>query len=103
MFDFSVFRIRAFSGALIGSAAMNFSFWPFMIYLPIYFQAGSAMTACAGLALLAYTLPTLVVPPLAERLCCVTGRAWSSLPACSRSELGFIADEDRQQARMRAG
>jgi MFS family permease len=40
MFDFSVFRIRAFSGAVIGSAAMNFSFWPFMIYLPIWFQAG---------------------------------------------------------------
>src|SRR5690606_3123238 len=40
MFDFSVFRIRPFSGAVIGSAAMNISFWPFMIYLPIWFQAG---------------------------------------------------------------
>jgi MFS family permease len=40
MFDFSVFRIPAFSGAIIGSAAMKFSFWPFMIYLPIWFQAG---------------------------------------------------------------
>ena len=38
MFDFSVFRIRNFSGALIGSAAMNFSFWPCMIYLPVYFH-----------------------------------------------------------------
>jgi EmrB/QacA subfamily drug resistance transporter len=69
MFDFSVFRIRDFSGALLGSMGMNFSFWPFMIYLPIYFQAAlgyDSMTA--GLALLAYTLPTLVVPPLAERL-----------------------------------
>jgi MFS family permease len=37
MFDFAVFRIRDFSGALFGSMAMNFSFWPFMIYLPIYF------------------------------------------------------------------
>ncbi|WP_315771211.1 MULTISPECIES: MFS transporter [unclassified Bradyrhizobium] len=69
MFDFSVFRIRAFSGAIIGSAAMNFSFWPFMIYLPIWFQAGLGYdSVSAGLALLAYTLPTLVVPPLAERL-----------------------------------
>lgn len=68
MFDFSVFRIRDFSGALIGSMAMNFSFWPFMIYLPIYFQAGLGYDSVgAGLALLAYTLPTLVVPPLAER------------------------------------
>jgi EmrB/QacA subfamily drug resistance transporter len=69
MFDFSVFRIRDFSGALLGSMAMNFSFWPFMIYLPIYFQAGLGYdSVTAGLSLLAYTLPTLVVPPVAERL-----------------------------------
>jgi EmrB/QacA subfamily drug resistance transporter len=69
MFDFSVFRIRAFSGAVVGSAAMNISFWPFMIYLPIWFQAGLGYdSVTAGLALLAYTLPTLVVPPYAERL-----------------------------------
>ncbi|MEZ2410394.1 MFS transporter [Bosea sp. RCC_152_1] len=69
MFDFSVFRIRAFSGAIIGSAAMNMSFWPFMIYLPIWFQAGLGYdSVAAGLGLLAYTLPALVVPPLAERL-----------------------------------
>jgi hypothetical protein len=49
--------------------AMNFSFWPFMIYLPIYFQAGLGYGSVgAGLSLLAYTLPTLVVPPVAERL-----------------------------------
>jgi EmrB/QacA subfamily drug resistance transporter len=69
MFDFSVFRIRAFSGAILGSVGMNFSFWPFMIYLPIYFQAGLGYDAVqAGTALLAYTLPTLVAPPLGERL-----------------------------------
>ena len=69
MFDFSVFRVRLFSGALFGSISMNFSFWPFMIYLPIWFQAGLGLDGLmAGLALLAYTLPTLVVPPFAERL-----------------------------------
>lgn len=69
MFDFSVFRIRPFSGALCGSVGMNFSYWPFMIYLPIYFQGALGYTSVnAGLSLLAYTLPTLVVPPLAERL-----------------------------------
>src|SRR5262249_4330948 len=69
MFDFSVFRVRDFSGAIIGSAAMNISFWPFMIYLPIWFQAGLGYdSVAAGLALLAYTLPTLVVPPMAEQL-----------------------------------
>lgn len=69
MFDFSVFRIRDFSGAILGSIGMNFSFWPFMIYLPIYFQSGLGYgSVTAGLSLLSYTLPTLVVPPLAERL-----------------------------------
>jgi Major Facilitator Superfamily len=69
MFHFSVFQIRDFTGALLGSMAMNFSFWPFMIYLPIYFEAALGYdSVAAGLALLAYTLPTLVVPPAAERL-----------------------------------
>jgi Na+/melibiose symporter-like transporter len=69
MFDFSVLRIRAFAGALFGAMGMNFSYWPFMIYLPIYFQGALGYTSVdAGLSLLAYTLPTLVVPPLAERL-----------------------------------
>lgn len=69
MFDFSVFRIPAFSGSIVGSAAMNFSYWPFMIYLPIWFHAGLGYdSVSAGLALLAYTLPTLVMPPFAERL-----------------------------------
>lgn len=69
MFDFSVFRVRNFSGALLGSMAMNFSFWPFMIYLPVYFQSALGYdSVTAGWSLLAYTLPTLVFPPLGERL-----------------------------------
>ncbi|RST45835.1 MFS transporter [Variovorax sp. DXTD-1] len=69
MFDFSVFRIHRFNGAMMGSVGMNFSFWPFMIYLPIYFQSALGHNLMrAGWALLAYTLPTLLVPPLAERL-----------------------------------
>src|SRR5471032_3586242 len=69
MFDFSVLRIRRFSGALLGSAGMNFSFWPFMIYLPLYFSNGLGYASVGtGTALLAYTLPTLLVPPLGERL-----------------------------------
>ena len=69
MIDFSVFRIRRFSGALLGSAGMNCSFWPLMIYLPLYVQHGLGYSSLGtGLTLLAYTLPTLLVPPLAERL-----------------------------------
>lgn len=69
MFDFGAFRNRKFAGALLGSSGMNFSFWPFVIYLPIYFQAVLGYdSVTAGLTLLAYTLPTLIVPPFAERL-----------------------------------
>lgn len=69
MFDFSVFRIRKFSGAIMGSIGMNFSFWPFIIFLPIFYQGALHYDiVAAGLSLLAYTLPTLVIPPLAERL-----------------------------------
>lgn len=69
MFDFGAFRVRRFSGAIIGSSGMNFSFWPFVVYLPIYLQAVLGYDAiAAGMTVLAYTLPTIVVPPLAERL-----------------------------------
>lgn len=69
MFDFSVFRIRDFSGAIIGCIGMNFSYWPFMIYLPIYFTVGLGYDSTAtGLALLAYTVPFLVMPPIAQYL-----------------------------------
>jgi len=76
MFDFAVFRIRRFSCALMGSVGMNFSFWPLMIYLPVYYQSGLGYGSVAtGLALLAYTLPTLVMPPLAEKLVARYGAA----------------------------
>lgn len=69
MLDFAVFHIRPFSGALLGSMGQNFSFWPFIIYLPIYFHAALGYDGIqTGLALLAYTLPTLFIPPFAERL-----------------------------------
>ena len=69
MFDFSVFRIRDFSGAILGCIGMNCSYWPFMIYLPLYFTAGLGLdVATAGFALLAYTVPFLLMPPVAQWL-----------------------------------
>lgn len=69
MFDFSVFRIRRFSGAIIGCVGMNFSYWPFMIYLPLYFHGVLGYDSTkAGFFLLAYTLPFLAMTPVAERL-----------------------------------
>lgn len=69
MVDFGIFGHRDFSGALLGSAGMNFAFWPAIVYLPAYLQAGRGYSvAGAGLLLLGYTLPTLLLPPIAERL-----------------------------------
>lgn len=69
LFDFAVLRVRRFSGALLGASGMNFSFWPFVVYLPLYLQAVLGLEALAtGGMVLAYTLPTILVPPLAERL-----------------------------------
>ncbi|WP_225781814.1 MFS transporter [Xenophilus sp. Marseille-Q4582] len=69
MFDFSVFRIRDFSGAILGCVGMNCSYWPFMVYLPLYFTAGLGWdTPATGLALLVYTVPFLVMPPIAQWL-----------------------------------
>lgn len=69
MFDFKTFKIKRFSGALIGASGMNFSFWPFIIYFPIYLQSALGYSSItAGLIVLAYTLPTVVMPPVAERL-----------------------------------
>lgn len=67
--DFSLFRNMKFTGAIVGAIGMNMSFWPFMIYLPIYFQrvlGNDSLTT--GILLLAYSLPTLLFPPLGERL-----------------------------------
>ncbi|WP_253947502.1 MFS transporter [Paraburkholderia xenovorans] len=91
MFDFAVFRIPQFSGALMGSAGMNFSFWPFMIYLPIYFQIGLGYdSVSAGLALLAYTLPSLLFPPLGERLALRYGSGIAIPAGLFTIGLGFL-------------
>ena len=69
MFDFTVFKVRNFSGAIIGCIGMNFSYWPLMIYLPIYFTAGLGYdSTTTGVVLLAYTMPFLVMTPVAQYL-----------------------------------
>ncbi|MBB4098632.1 MFS transporter [Sphingomonas kyeonggiensis] len=92
MFDFSVFRNRDFSGAILGGAAMNVSYWPFMIYLPIYLQIGLGYDPLAtGLCVLAYTLPALVFPPLGERLALRYGPATVIPLGLFAIGLGFLA------------
>ena len=92
MFDFSVFRNRRFSGAILGCIAMNLSYWPFMIYLPIYLQIGLGYdTLTTGLCLLAYTLPALIFPPLGERMSLRYGPGVVIPFGLATIGLGFIA------------
>jgi len=92
MFDFTVFRNRAFSGAILGCIAMNISYWPFMIYLPIYLQIGLGYDPLTtGLCLLAYTLPALIFPPLGERLSLRYGAGTVIPLGLFTIGLGFVA------------
>jgi EmrB/QacA subfamily drug resistance transporter len=92
MFDFSVFRNRSFSGAILGCIAMNVSYWPFMIYLPIYLQIGLGYdTLSTGLCLLAYTLPALIFPPVGERMSLRYGPGVVIPFGLATIGLGFIA------------
>ncbi|WP_269931200.1 MFS transporter [Aminobacter sp. HY435] len=92
MFDFSVFRIRDFSGAIVGCIGMNFSFWPFMVYLPIYFTIGLGYDSTeTGLAVLAYTVPFLVMPPVAQYLLLRTSARTVIPLGLFTIGLGFIA------------
>lgn len=69
LIDFSIFLRNNFSGAIVGAIGMNISFWPFMIFLPIYFlNVLNYDVNTTGLFLLAYSLPTLIFPPLGEQL-----------------------------------
>ena len=91
MFDFSVFRIRRFSGAIMGCIGMNFCYWPFMIYLPLYFQGGFGLNSeMTGYLLLTYTIPFLVMPPLADRLLQRRGARFAIPLAMAVMGAGFI-------------
>ncbi|MDQ0329944.1 MULTISPECIES: MFS transporter [Phyllobacteriaceae] len=92
MFDFSVFRIRDFSGAIVGCIGMNFSYWPFMVYLPIYFTASLGYNSTeTGLAVLAYTVPFLVMSPVAQYLLLRTSARIVIPLGLFTIGLGFIA------------
>ncbi len=92
MFDFKAFRIRNFSGALIGAGGMNFSFWPFIIYFPIYLQSVLQYSSiAAGATVMAYTLPTIIMPPAAEKLLAKRGPGFVIPLGLFCIAAGFIA------------
>ncbi|MET4580499.1 hypothetical protein [Ottowia thiooxydans] len=85
MFDFSVFSIRDFTGAILGCVGMNFSYWPFTIYLPLYFTAGFGMdVTSAGLVLLAGLGLGLTTTP-------ATSMTTSAVPS-HRADMGHAVD-----------
>ncbi|AVS68783.1 MFS transporter [Paracidovorax avenae] len=91
MFDFSVFAIRDFSGGILACVGMNCSYWPFMIYLPFYFSAGVGLdTTATGLMLLVYTVPFLVMPPVAQWLLLRYQAAWVIPSGLFVIGLGFM-------------
>ncbi|CAM3664169.1 MFS transporter [Vibrio aquimaris] len=92
MFDFSAFKIRSFSGALLGSSGMNFSFWPFLIYFPIYLQSVLDYSGIeSGLIILALTIPTILVPPYAESMLLRRGAGFVIPAGLFTISLGFAA------------
>lgn len=76
MVPLGLLRNRALIGALCGSVGMNTSFWPFVVFVPMYLERSAGMALLVvGVLLLTLTLPPLLVPPLAERVALRVGPA----------------------------
>ena len=67
--DPSVFARPAMFGVAILLFAVSVGYWAVLVYLPLLFVEGMGQSSnWAGVALLAATLPMLIVPPLGGRL-----------------------------------
>lgn len=67
--DPSVFARAAMFGVAILLFAVSVGYWAVLVYLPLLFVEGMGQSSnWAGVALLAATLPMLIVPPLGGRL-----------------------------------
>ena len=67
--DPSVFARPAMFGVAILLVAVSVGYWAVLVYLPLLFVEGMGQSSnWAGVALLAATLPMLIVPPLGGRL-----------------------------------
>lgn len=68
-FDLRLFRIPTFTGAQLLGSLNSITFWVMLVYLPIYFQVMSGMSAsAAGLMLMPLTIPLLLLAPVGARL-----------------------------------
>ncbi|AMJ59006.1 MFS transporter [Bosea sp. PAMC 26642] len=69
MLDPAVFASRPMAGVAALLLAVSAGYWAVLVYLPLFLGTAFGWTASsAGLALLAATLPMLVIPPFGGRL-----------------------------------
>jgi EmrB/QacA subfamily drug resistance transporter len=69
LFDLSLFKSHRFLGVSIVPVAASVGYWSLFVYLPFYFDRvlGMAPQQIGG-AMLPFTLPMLLMPPMAARL-----------------------------------
>lgn len=73
-----VFATSAMAGVGVLLTAIQFGYWAVLVYLPLFLNTGLRMSMeLAGVALLAATLPMLLVPPIGGRL--ATQQGWKRL------------------------
>jgi len=78
MLDPAVFARRVMVGIAVLLFAVSFGYWAVLVYLPLFLRASFGWSPeLAGLALLAATVPMLVLPPIGGRL--VTRWGWRRL------------------------
>lgn len=67
--DVRLFGQRSMAGIAILLVALSVSYWAVLVYLPLFLERGFGLPAAqVGIALLAATLPMLVLPPFGARL-----------------------------------
>ena len=78
LLDPGVFATPAMAGVGALLTAIQFGYWAVLVYLPLFLNTGLRMSIeFAGVALLAATLPMLLVPPIGGRL--ATQHGWKLL------------------------
>jgi hypothetical protein len=90
MLDLALLRDRAFVGITLLPVVLSVSYWALLVFLPLYFERVQGYDALgSGMALLPFTSPILLLPPvgarLAQRDCQGTGTL-QARSAWSRSE-----------------
>jgi EmrB/QacA subfamily drug resistance transporter len=69
LFDLKLFALPTFLGVSLVPIASSVGYWSLFIYLPLYFDRIVHLPAGKiGLAMMPFTLPMLIVPPLAARI-----------------------------------